>query len=103
MDLPDPVRSSQGPRILPLQGTLVLKARFLGRGFAWLDTGTFDALQEASAFIRTIEKRQGLKVGCPEEIAWRTGLIKDIELRELIKKEKNQEYSKYLKNLLENR
>ena len=68
-----------------------------------LDTGTFDALQEASAFIRTIEKRQGLKVGCPEEIAWRIGLINDIGLRELIKKEINKEYAKYLNNLLENR
>ena len=67
---------------------------------AWLDTGTFDALQEAGAFIRTIEKRQGLKVGCPEEIAWRTGLINDLELRELVKKEKNQEHGKYLNNLL---
>ncbi|KGG00353.1 MULTISPECIES: glucose-1-phosphate thymidylyltransferase RfbA [Prochlorococcus] len=79
-----------------------LNIQILGRGMAWLDTGTFDALQEAGAFIRTIEKRQGLKVGCPEEIAWRTGLINDIELRELIKKEKNQEYGKYLNNLLEN-
>ncbi|MDA9701372.1 glucose-1-phosphate thymidylyltransferase RfbA [Prochlorococcus sp. AH-736-L23] len=79
-----------------------LNIQILGRGMAWLDTGTFDALQEAGEFIRTIEKRQGLKVGCPEEIAWRTGLINDIELRELVKKEKNQEYGKYLKNLLEN-
>lgn len=77
-----------------------LNIQILGRGMAWLDTGTFDALQEAGAFIRTIEKRQGLKVGCPEEIAWRTGLINDIELRELVKKEKNQEYGKYLNNLL---
>ena len=80
-----------------------LNIQILGRGMAWLDTGTFDALQEASAFIRTIEKRQGLKVGCPEEIAWRTGLINDIGLRELIKKEINKEYAKYLNNLLENR
>ena len=80
-----------------------LNIQILGRGMAWLDTGTFDALQEASAFIRTIEKRQGLKVGCPEEIAWRIGLINDIGLRELIKKEINKEYAKYLNNLLENR
>ena len=80
-----------------------LNIQILGRGMAWLDTGTFDALQEASAFIRTIEKRQGLKVGCPEEIAWRIGLINDIGLRKLIKKEINKEYAKYLNNLLENR
>ena len=80
-----------------------LNIQILGRGMAWLDTGTFDALQEASAFIRTIEKRQGLKVGCPEEIAWRTGLINDIKLRQLINKERNEEHAKYLNNLLENR
>ncbi len=79
-----------------------LNIQILGRGMAWLDTGTFDALQESGEFIRTIEKRQGLKVGCPEEIAWRTGLINDIELKELVKKEKNQEYGKYLNNLLKN-
>ncbi len=79
-----------------------LNIQTLGRGIAWLDTGTFDALQEAGEFIRTIEKRQGLKIGCPEEIAWRNGWINDIELRKLVEKEKNQEYGKYLKNLLEN-
>ncbi len=79
-----------------------LNIQTLGRGIAWLDTGTFDALQEAGEFIRTIEKRQGLKVGCPEEIAWRNGWINDIELRKLVKKEKNKEYGKYLKNILEN-
>ena len=79
-----------------------LKVEKMGRGMAWLDTGTFDALHQAGSYIRTLEKRQGLKVGCPEEIAWRTGLINDIALRELIKKEKNQEYGKYLNNLLEN-
>ncbi len=79
-----------------------LNIQILGRGMAWLDTGTFDALQESGEFIRTIEKRQGFKVGCPEEIAWRTGLINDIELKELVKKEKNQEYGEYLNNLLKN-
>jgi len=79
-----------------------LNIQFLGRGMAWLDTGTFDALQEAGSFIRTIEKRQGLKVGCPEEIAWRSGLINDIQLRKLAKNQKNEEYSKYLNNLLLN-
>ena len=79
-----------------------LSIQILGRGMAWLDTGTFDALQEAGSFIRTIEKRQGLKVGCPEEIAWRNGLITDLDLRKLVKKEKNLEYGKYLNNLLEN-
>ena len=79
-----------------------LKVNLMKRGMAWLDTGTVDSLYEAGAFIKTLENRQGLKVGCPEEIAWRTGLINDIKLRELIKKERNQEYAKYLNNLLEN-
>ncbi len=77
-----------------------LKIEILGRGIAWLDTGTFDALQEAGAFIRTLEKRQGLKVGCPEEIAWRLGLISNSDLEELAKDQLKSEYGKYLLNLI---
>ena len=83
--------------------TYLLNIQKLGRGLAWLDTGTIDNLIEAALYIRSIEHRQGLKIGCPEEIAWRIGLINDIGLRKLIKKEINKEYAKYLNNLLENR
>ncbi len=59
-----------------------LKVQLLTRGTAWLDTGTFDSLAEATDFIRTVEKRQGLSIGCPEEVAWRMGFLSDDELRE---------------------
>lgn len=77
-----------------------LKVELLGRGMAWLDTGTFDSLNEASQYIKVLESRQGLKVGCPEEIAWRQGWISDEQLENLTITFLNSGYGKYLKNLL---
>jgi len=73
----------------------------LGRGMAWLDTGTHDSLMEAAGFVETIEKRQGLKVCCPEEIAWRNGWIDDDQLREQAKMLSKNGYGQYLFELLE--
>ncbi len=78
-----------------------LKVELLGRGYAWFDTGTFDSLQEAGEFIRTIENRQCLKICCPEEIAWRYGWIDDIKLAELSAKMIQSNYGKYLVKILE--
>jgi glucose-1-phosphate thymidylyltransferase len=78
-----------------------LRTEVLGRGIAWLDTGTHDSLLEASMFIQTIEKRQGLKVACPEEIAYRQGYISGDELRELAGKIGKSTYGQYLQRLLE--
>lgn len=72
----------------------------MGRGFAWFDTGTADSMLEASQFIRTLEKRHGLKIGCIEEIAYDQGFIDISQLESLIKKMKNNSYSKYLLNKL---
>ena len=78
-----------------------LKTELLGRGTAWLDTGTHDSLMEASMFIHTIEKRQGLKVACPEEIAYRLGYIGADQLRALAAKIAKSSYGEYLLRVLE--
>ena len=78
-----------------------LSMSLLGRGMAWLDTGTHDSLQEAGAFIETIEKRQGLKVACPEEIAHRMGFIDDDQLRALAHPLARNAYGQYLLSLLD--
>ena len=78
-----------------------LHAEIMGRGMAWLDTGTHDSLLEASSFIQTIEKRQGLKVACPEEIAFRAGYIDAAQLQRLAAALVNSGYGAYLRDLLE--
>ncbi len=77
-----------------------LKVELLGRGFAWLDTGTHESLSDASTFIQTIENRQGLKVACLEEIAWSKGWLSDDELREKGNLMAKNEYGQYLLQLL---
>jgi len=77
-----------------------LEVRLLGRGHAWLDTGTHESLLEASHFIATIERRQGLKIACPEEIAWRMGYIGAAQLRRLAKPLANSGYGEYLLRVL---
>ncbi|WP_392420034.1 glucose-1-phosphate thymidylyltransferase RfbA [Capnocytophaga canis] len=77
-----------------------LKVQLLGRGFAWLDTGTHDSLSEASNFVETIEKRQGLKISCLEEIAYRRGWISAEKIKELAQPMLKNQYGQYLINLL---
>ena len=78
-----------------------LNVEVFNRGIAWLDTGTVDSLHEASSFIRTIEHRQGYKIGCPEEISWRNGWIKNSQLETIAKKNVKSGYGSYLLSLLE--
>ena len=77
-----------------------LKVTVLDRGFAWLDTGTFESLHDATEYVRVIEKRQGLKIGCPEEIAYRMGFINAAQLANLAKKLEKSGYGEYLQRII---
>ncbi len=81
------------------EGTLNVEK--MSRGMAWLDTGTFDSLHEAGSYIKTLENRQGLKIGCPEEAAWRNGWISNSQLENLANPLMKNSYGKYLLQLLE--
>jgi glucose-1-phosphate thymidylyltransferase len=78
-----------------------LNVEIMGRGYAWLDTGTHDSLLEASQFIATLEKRQGLKVSCPEEIAYRSGWITGEQVRTMAHRMLKNGYGKYLMQMLD--
>ncbi len=80
-----------------------LHVEVLGRGFAWLDTGTHEALQNASSFIEIVERRQGLKICCLEEIAFRMGYIDEAKVRQLAEPMRKNDYGKYLLGLVEKR
>jgi len=77
-----------------------LSVEIMGRGFAWLDTGTPDSLMEAADFVRVIEKRQGFKIACPEEIAFRQGFIHESRLEDLAKDLGKSTYAKYIKSII---
>ena len=77
-----------------------LRVELVSKGSAWLDTGTTDSLLEASSYIKTLEKRQGLKIGCPEEVAWEKGWIDNTQLKSLAKVLGNSGYGDYLSNLI---
>ena len=77
-----------------------LNVEIMGRGITWLDTGTFESLHQACTYIHVLERRQGLKVGCPEEVAWRKGWIKDDQLESLAKNIIKSGYGKYLLEIL---
>jgi len=78
-----------------------LKVKLMGRGYAWLDTGTYESMIDASLYIKTIEDRQGIKIGCIEEIAYRMGYISNIQLNELAKQLNKSEYGEYLRKLVD--
>ena len=80
-----------------------LALQIMGRGFAWLDTGTYESLYDASSFIEVIEKRQGVQVACLEEIAWRKGWISDEDLLRLAEPMKRNAYGEYMVNLIKKR
>ena len=77
-----------------------LNVQSFGRGMIWLDTGTFDSLQEAGSFVKTLENSQGLKIGYPEEVAWRNNWIDDNQLKKLARRQSKNIYGKYLYSLL---
>jgi glucose-1-phosphate thymidylyltransferase len=77
-----------------------LEMEILGRGMAWLDAGTHESLHDAASFIETIERRQGLKIACPEEVAWRRGLIDSSQFERLANELRQSSYGQYLLNLL---
>ena len=77
----------------------LLNVEVMGRGYAWLDTGTPDSLLEAAEFVGTLERRQGMKIACPEEIAWRQGFISDADLDGAIDRLGKSQYGQYLKGL----
>ncbi len=79
----------------------LLNVELLGRGMTWLDTGTFDSLNDASSYIRTLENRQGLKVGCPEEVAWRQGWIDRKQTKKLAESLTSSGYGSYLLQILD--
>lgn len=79
-----------------------MSVEIMGRGFAWLDTGTHASLLDAATYVRITEERQGLKIACPEEIAWRKGFITDEELQRLAEPLRKSGYGEYLRGLLEN-
>ena len=80
-----------------------LKVELMGRGVAWLDTGTHESLLEAAVFIEVIQRRQGFKISCPEEIAWRLGYIDDSQLKNVAAQLNQNEYGRYLENLVKER
>ena len=77
-----------------------MHVELLGRGFAWLDTGTHESLLEAAMFVETIEKRQGYKIACLEEISWRNGWMTDAQVLKTAKALSKNSYGKYLKSLI---
>ncbi|MEZ9057327.1 glucose-1-phosphate thymidylyltransferase RfbA [Vibrio pelagius] len=79
----------------------ILNVELLGRGFAWLDTGTHESLHEASSFVQTIENVQGLKVACLEEVAWRNGWLTDSEVEAIAKPMMKNDYGQYLQHLVD--
>lgn len=78
-----------------------LRVEALGRGVAWLDTGTHESLMDAARYVEVVERRQGLKIGCPEEVAWRMGYVDDSQLAKLAESQQKSGYGSYLSSLLQ--